>query len=43
MKLQTDPNVVAKLADEREEANWRFRTFLKNIDLKAEDPDVIVQ
>lgn len=42
MKLQTDPKVVAKLAEEREEINWRFRTFLKNIDLKIEELDDIV-
>lgn len=42
MKLQTDPKVVAKLAEEREEANWRFRTFLKGIDLEIEELDAIV-
>lgn len=42
MKLQTDPDVVAKLAGEREEANWRFRSFLKGIDLEVEELDAIV-
>ena len=42
MKLQTDPMMVAKLAEEREEANWRFRTFLKGTDLEVEELDAIV-
>lgn len=42
MKLQTDPNVVAKLAEKREDANWRFRSFLKGIDLSVEELDTIV-
>ena len=42
MKLQTDPKVVVKLAGEREDANWRFRSFLKGIDLEIEELDAIV-
>ena len=42
MKLQKDPKVVAKLAEEREDANWRFRSFLKGIDLDIEEIDAIV-
>ncbi len=42
MKLQTDPKVVAKLAEEREDENWRFRSFLKGIDLEIEELDAIV-
>ncbi len=42
MKLQTDPKVVAKLAEEREEANWRFRSFLKGVELEFEELDAIV-
>jgi Fe-S-cluster containining protein len=42
MHLQTDPKMVAKLAEEREDANWCFRTFLKGIDLKIEEIDAIV-
>jgi Fe-S-cluster containining protein len=42
MKLQTDPKVVAQLAEQREEANWRFRTFLKNTELEIEELDAIV-
>ena len=32
-KLQTDPVVVARLAAEKEDENWRFRSFLKGADL----------
>lgn len=42
MKLQRDPKVVTQLAAEREDANWRFRTFLKGIDLEVEELDAIV-
>ena len=42
MKLQTDPKVVAKLAEECEDANWRFRSFLKGVDLDIEELDAIV-
>jgi len=42
MKLQTDPKVVAELAAEREDANWRFRSFLKGVDLEIEELDAIV-
>ncbi len=36
------PKVVAELAAEREDENWRFRTFLKGIDLDVEELDAIV-
>jgi len=42
MKLQTDPKVVAKLAEDREDRNWRFRSFLKGVDLEIEELDAIV-
>lgn len=42
MKLQTDPKVVAKLAADREDENWRFRSFLKGVDLDIEERDAIV-
>jgi Fe-S-cluster containining protein len=42
MKLLTDPKVVAKLAEEREEANWRFRAFLKGTDLEIIELDALV-
>lgn len=40
--MQTDPKIVAQLADEREKENWRFRTFLKSSDLDTEELDAIV-
>ena len=42
MELQTDPKVVARLAREREDENWRFRSFLKGVDLDVEELDAIV-
>jgi hypothetical protein len=36
------PKVVAKLAEQREDANWRFRSFLKGVELSVEELDVIV-
>ncbi len=42
MKLQTDPKVVAKLAEQRQDQNWRFRAFLKGADLTVEELDAIV-
>ncbi len=42
MTLETDPKRVKELAAEREEENWRFRRFLKNIDLSVKQLDAIV-
>ena len=42
MKLQTDPKVVARLALEREDDNWRFRSFLKGVALDIEELDTVV-
>ena len=42
MKLQTDPEVVEKLAEERQEENWRFRCFLKTPDRDLEKLDAVV-
>lgn len=42
MGLQTDPRVVARLAQDREEENWRFRSFLKSVDLDAGELDAVV-
>lgn len=42
MRLQTDPEVVAKLAEEHEGENWRFRSFLKGAGLEIEELDAIV-
>ena len=42
MKLESDPKIVKRLAEEREDENWRFRTFLKGIDLEIQELDAIV-
>ena len=42
MRIETDPRVVAKLAEEREDANWQLRAFLKFVDLEINELDVIV-
>jgi hypothetical protein len=42
MKLLTDLKMIAKLAEERNDENWRFRTFLKNMDMEIEEIDAIV-
>ena len=42
MRLETDPKVVAKLAQKCEDANWRFRSFLKGLDMSIEELDSIV-
>jgi Fe-S-cluster containining protein len=42
MKLELDPEVVKRLAQEREGENWRFRTLLKGMDLDTEELDAIV-
>lgn len=42
MRLQTDPGLIKELALEREGQNWRFRLFLKGIDLDMEELDFLV-
>ncbi len=42
MKIETDPKRVAMLARRREDANWRFRSFLKGCDLSASRLDRLV-
>jgi len=42
MKLVTDAKVVAELARKRQDENWKFRSFLKGIDLEAREVDAIV-
>ncbi len=42
MKLLTDLKVIETLAEERADANWRFRSFLKNIDMEVEEIDAVV-
>ena len=38
--MQTDPKVVARLAAEKEDENWRFRTFLKGVSIEKIDAAV---
>lgn len=42
MKLEKAPKVVAKLAKERKDENWAFRSFLKWTELPEEEIDAIV-
>jgi len=42
MHLEIDPKKVEKLAARQEDANWRFRSFLKGIDLDSEEVDAVV-
>jgi Fe-S-cluster containining protein len=42
MKLVTDIKEIERLAEEREDANWRFRSHLKCTDLEGEKIDAIV-
>jgi hypothetical protein len=42
MKMETDPKVIERLAGEREEENWEFRQFLKNLPIEDEELDALV-
>jgi Fe-S-cluster containining protein len=42
MKIETDIRRVKELAALKEDANWRFRSFLKGIDLSTEEVDAVV-
>jgi Fe-S-cluster containining protein len=42
VKLETDVRRIASLAQQSEEANWRFRCFLKGCDLAVEEIDAMV-
>jgi Fe-S-cluster containining protein len=42
MKLETSIRRIKKLAKKRDDENWRFRSFLKSIDLSIEELDAIV-
>ncbi len=42
MKLETDPDKIKELADQRADANWSFRCFLKSSDLSTRKLDSIV-
>lgn len=40
--LILDPQHIEQLAQEKEEENWEFRTFLKTIDMSSEELDALV-
>jgi len=42
MKLVTDIIEIEKIAAEREDENWRFRSFIKDFDIEIEELDAIV-
>ena len=42
MKLQTDPKVIAALAAEKADENWKFRAFLKALDVEDTRLDALV-
>ena len=42
MPLEADPKKVAKLAEQKEQANWRLRHRVKCSDLSIEEMDAIV-
>ncbi|MCA9923653.1 MAG: YkgJ family cysteine cluster protein [Anaerolineales bacterium] len=42
MKIETDLKYIEKMGEVRDEENWAFRTFLKQIDLGTDELDVIV-
>jgi hypothetical protein len=42
MKMETDPKIIERLAREREEENWEFRRFLKDLPIEDEELDALV-
>jgi len=43
MEPVTDPELVRQLAEQHEEEDWRFRSFLKNTEMSPEEVDAIVR
>ncbi len=41
MHIETDIEQVRELAEAKEDQNWRFRTFLKGVDLSVKELDSI--
>lgn len=37
MKINTDLNAIERIAKEKEEENWKFRGFLKQLDIEIEE------
>ncbi|MBV7334442.1 hypothetical protein KFU94_40635 [Chloroflexi bacterium TSY] len=42
MKIVTNLNYIAQLAEEKNDENWKFRSFLKQLDMEPEELDAIV-
>ena len=42
MELETDLKYIEQLGEERSEENWKFRTFLKNLEIGTEELDALV-
>ena len=42
MRVETDPDRVAELGQQREDANWAFRSFLKQSDIPSSRIDASV-
>jgi len=42
MRLETDLTEIMKIAEKREEENWRFRSFLKGYDGPEREIDLLV-
>jgi uncharacterized protein len=42
MKMQTDLAIISRMAEEKDDENWRFRSFLKTCDTPDEEIDAIV-
>ena len=42
MKLETDLNKIKKLSEQKDDENWKFRSFLKGYDAPTEEIDSIV-
>ncbi len=42
MELETDLKRIARLAEEREDENWAFRSYLKMVEMTPEEMDALV-
>lgn len=42
MEIETDLKRIERLAEENEDENWEFRSFLKQLDISRQDLDAIV-
>ncbi|MFQ5707232.1 MAG: YkgJ family cysteine cluster protein [bacterium] len=42
MEIETDLKAIERMAEEKEKENWKFRGFLKQLDIEIEELDAIV-